>query len=135
MTDVQGFLVDLTLDGTVITARLQDLSLDRTRNVMAKATMKGDGKPTQLAGQETGTLSMNGQVDTAGQAGLETTWEKTDSVAFSLEIGDGATIDAGTYTGQVLLGSFNVSTAADGMVDFALSGDTYGAVTYTPPTP
>ena len=130
--DIQGFLCTLTLDGEDITVLLNDLSLSRAKNVMSKPTMDGTGVPQQLVGNKTGTLSMNGQVDTAGQAGLETSWAKDASVAFSLVVGDGATIKAGTYTGAVVLSAFDIDTAASDSFNFALSGETAGVV-YTAP--
>ena len=132
MTDVQGFLVELTLDTVVITARCNDVALSRAKNVMSKATMDGTGFPQQLVGLKTGTLGMNGQVDTAGQAGLEATWAKDTKVAFILVVGDGGTIDAGTYEGSLALSTFDVEAAADGLWNFSLSGDT-DTVLYAPP--
>jgi len=133
MTDLPGFLVALTLDGTEITAQCNDVALNRTRNAMAKATMDGTGFPTQLAGQETGELAMNGQVDTAGWKGLEQTWGKAAVVPFNLVVGDSGTIDAGTYSGSVLLSSYGAEASADGMWNFALTGTTSGLVLFTPP--
>jgi len=132
MSDIQGFLVTLTLDTVEITAQCTDVTLSRAKNVMSKPTMDGTGFPQQLIGQNTGTLSMNGQVDTVGQEGLEATWIKWAKVAFILDVGDGATIKAGTYNGSVSLSSFDVEAAADGMWNFSLSGDT-DSVSYTPP--
>lgn len=132
MSDIQGFLVDLTLDSTLITAQLNSLSLSRAKNVMSKPTMDGTGIPLQLAGQHTGTLDMSGQVDTAGQTGLEATWAKDVKVAFVLVVGDGATINAGTYNGSVTLSAFNIDTAADDAFNFSLSGVT-DSVSFTPP--
>jgi len=103
MADVQGFLVTLTLDTVEITAFCNDVTLSRAKNVMSKPTMDGTGVPIQLTGSLTGTLSMSGQVDTAGQDGLETTWAKdteaaaSDAWNFSL---DGAT-DSVDYVAPV----------------------------------
>jgi len=133
MADVQGFLVSLTLDGDVITALCSDVSLTRAKNVMSKPTMDGTGVPTQLAGQATGTLSMNGQVDTVGQDTLETTWVLNTKVPFILDVGDNATIKAGTYIGNVTLSAFDIDAAASDSWNFALSGAT-DSVTYTPVT-
>ncbi len=133
MADVQGFLVTLTLDTVEITALCNDVALSRSRDVMSKPTMDGSGEPGQLPGQLTGTLSMTGQVDTAGQAGLETTWAKDAAVAFAMVVGDGATIDAGTYAGQVALTTFDIEAAASDAWNFSLDGTTR-SVTYTPPT-
>jgi len=132
MSDVAGFLVTLTLDSVEITAQCNDVALARSKNVMSKPTMDGTGTPQQLVGQNTGTLSMNGQVDTAGQTGLEDTWLKQTKVEFAIDVGDGATIQAGTYEGSVSLASFDVEAAADGMWNFTLSGAT-DSVSFAPP--
>ena len=132
MSDIQGFLVELTLDGNIIDVYCNDVALARAKNVMAKATMDGTGVPTQLVGLSTGTLSMNGQVDTAGQTVLEATWAKDTKVAFILVVGDGGTIDAGTYEGFLALSTFDVEAAADGLWNFSLSGDT-DTVSFAPP--
>ena len=132
MADVQGFLCTLTLDGEDITVLLNDLSLSRAKNVMSKPTMDGTGVPQQLVGNQTGTLAMNGQVDTVGQETLEATWAEDWSVAFALEVGDGATILAGTYTGAVVLSAFDIDTAASDSFNFALSGETAGVVYAAP---
>ncbi len=132
MSDIQGFLVQLTLDTTEITALCNDVSLTRDKNVMVKATMDGTGVPHQLVGSKTGTLSMTGQVDTAGQEGLETTWLKDVKVAFVLVVGDGGTVDAGTYNGSVTLSSFTIDAAASDAWNFSLDGAT-DSVSYAPP--
>ncbi len=134
MADVQGFLVTLTLDAVEITAFCNDVTLSRAKNVMSKPTMDGTGVPIQLAGSLTGTLSMSGQVDTAGQDGLETTWAKDTAVAFILEVGDGATIQAGTYSGNVTLSTFDVEAAASDAWNFSLEGAT-DSVDYVAPVP
>lgn len=132
MGDVQGFLVTLTLDSTVITALCNNVYLSRAKNVMSKPTMDGTGIPINLAGSETGTLTMSGQVDTAGQTGLEATWVKSVKVAFILDVGDGAAIKAGTYNGSVTLQTFDIEAAASDAWNFTLDGLTE-SVSYTPP--
>jgi len=129
---VQGFLVTLTLDSVPITALCNDVTLSRSKNVMSKATMDGSGVPVQLAGSLTGTLSMSGQVDTAGQEGLETTWAKDTAVAFIIDIGDGATIAAGTYSGNVTLSTFDIDAAASDSWNFSIDGAT-DSVDYVAP--
>jgi len=132
MADVQGFLVTLTLDQAEITALCNNVALSRSKNVMSKTTMDGTGIPQQLVGQSTGTLSMAGQVDTTGQEGLEATWAKDTKVAFILVVGDGATIDAGTYNGSVTLTNLAVDASADNTWNFSLDGAT-DSVSYAPP--
>ena len=129
--DIPGFLVTLTLDAVEITAVCNDVSLTRAKNVMSKPTMDGTGIPIQLAGSKTGELSMTGQVDTAGQEGLETTWLKDTKVAFVLEVGDGATVQAGTYNGSVTLSQFDIDAAASDAWNFSLSGAT-DSVSFSP---
>lgn len=131
MTDVQGFLATVTVDTVDITALLNDVSLGRSKNVMAKPTMDGSGDAIKLVGQKTGTLSVTGQVDTAGHAGLESTWAKDVKVSFSIEMGDGGTIDAGSYAGNVTLSDFQVEAATDDTWNVTLAGDT-DSIVYTP---
>ena len=131
MADIQGFLTTVVIDGTDVTAQFGDVALSLSKNVMSKPTMDGTGDPLKLVGQKSGTLTVNGQVDTAGFAGLNTTWAKDTKVPFSVEIGDGATIDAGTYSGSVTLNSFAPEASADDTWNVAISGDT-DSVVYTP---
>jgi len=131
MSDVQGFLVTLTLNTDEITALCNDVSLTRGKNVMAKPTMDGTGRPQQLVGNETGELSMSGQVDTVGQEVLEATWVFNTKVAFVLDVGDGATIKAGTYNGSVTLSQFDIEAAASDAWNFTLSGAT-DSVSFAP---
>ena len=96
MTDVQGFLALITLDTSDITAYLNDASFDRTKTVETKPTMDGTGIPLKLVTQKDGTLTLDGQVDTAGQSVLETIFAKDTPRPVVASMGDGATIDAGT---------------------------------------
>jgi len=134
--DVQGFLVTLTLDGNDITVQCTNLSLDRAKAALKKSTMDGTGSPTYLPGEETGVFDIAGSVipGATNIEALETTWAKQVEVPFIIDVGDGATIEAGTYTGNTLLNTFNVVTAPDDTWTFDISGDT-GKITYTAPTP
>jgi len=134
--DVQGFLVTLTLDGNAVTALCTSLGIDRAKVAMKKSTMDGTGSPTYLNGEETGTFDMGGSVipGAANQEALEVTWAKTVAVPFIIDVGDGATIEAGVYSGDTVLTSFDVSTAPDDTWSFEISGDT-GRIVYTAPTP
>ena len=133
MTDIQGFLVTMTLDGADVTLWLNDLTLERSKAILNKATMDGTGYPTQLPSSKSGALNMNGQVDTAGAQVLEATWAKDVPVAFSLVVGDGATIAAGTYSGNLALSDFAIETSADDAWNFGLQSVTSGAVAYAAP--
>ncbi len=132
MADVQGFLTTVTIDGTNVTAQFNDVSLAFSKNVMMKPTMDGTGDAAKLTGQKSGTLTVSGQVDTVGFAGLNATWAKDTAVAFVVDIGDGATIDAGSYAGNVTLSQFDVESSADDTWNFTLAGDT-DSVVYTLP--
>ena len=134
--DINGFLVTLTLDGNVITALCTNLGFDRTVSSLKKSVMDGTGSPTYLGSEETGTFNIVGSVieGAAGVEALETTWAKKAEVPFIIEVGDGATIDAGTYSGDTLLNAFNITAAPDDTWSFDITGDT-GIIAYTPPAP
>ena len=132
MTDVQGFLTTVTIDGTNVTAQFNDVALAFSKNVMMKPTMDGTGDAAKLTGQKSGTLTVSGQVDTVGFAGLNATWAKDTAVAFVVDIGDGATIDAGSYAGNVTLNSFAPEASAEDTWNVSISGDT-DSVVYTAP--
>ena len=135
-TDIPGFLVTLTLDDNVITALCTNLGIERSRVALKKSVMDGTGSPTYLDGEETGTFDILGSVieGAAGIEALETTWAKLGAIPFIIEVGDGATVDAGTYSGDTQLNAFNVSTEPDDVWKFEIGGDT-GRITYTPPAP
>ena len=118
MADVQGFLTLFNLDGSDVTLQCNSVGLSQAKNVMSKPTMDGTGNPTKLTGQKTGTLTAAGQVDTVGFGGLNTTWEKDTAVAFSLRMGDGAGVQAGTYSGNVTLSALDVDSSADDTWNF-----------------
>ena len=134
MADIQGFYVTLTLDTNDITLYCNNLTLDRTRNVLTKPTMDGTGEPKFLGGTRVGNLSMDGQVDSDGNALLEATWAKDEAVPFTLIVGEDATITAGSYAGEILLDGNSISVAADDSWDFSMSGAAR-AIVFTAPTP
>jgi hypothetical protein len=135
-SDIQGFLVVLTLDGNVITAQCTNLGIDRSKASLKKSVMDGTGNPTYLPGEETGAFAVIGSViEGAGNIeALEVTWSKEVEVPFIILVGDGATVDAGTYSGDTLLSTFNITTSPDDTWTFDIAGDT-GKITYTAPTP
>jgi hypothetical protein len=134
--DIPGFLVTLTLDGNVITALCTNLGLERSKASMKKSVMDGTGSPTFLPGEETGAFAIIGSVieGATNIEALETTWSKAVEVPFIIDVGDGATIEAGIYTGDTLLNEFNIATDPADTWTFDINGDT-GKITYTAPTP
>ena len=134
--DIQGFLVVLTLDGNDITVQCTRLAVDRSKASLKKSTMDGTGSPEYIPGEETGQLGITGSVIEGAVAieALEETWAKAAEVPFSVLVGDGATVDAGTYSGDTLLQTFNVGTEPSDTWSFDMVGDT-GKIVYTPPTP
>lgn len=131
MADVQAFYTQITLDGSRVEAYCNDVQMPRNINVMEKPTMDGSGVPLLLAGQRTGSVSLSGQVDTVGQAIFEAEFDAAVPVTLVVEVGDGATIDAGTYTGTVIVNSLPVEAAADDTWNFSL--DATGFMVYTAP--
>jgi hypothetical protein len=134
MAFVQGFLASITLDSTDITLFTADVSLDRSKTVLNKATMNGTGFMASIPGLQSGTLSINGHVDQANLNALETTWAKGTTVTFAFEVNEGLSTD-GSYAGSVTCSGLSVDTSAEGNWAFSLSGDLSGAVTYTPSSP
>jgi len=132
MADIAGHITTVTLDSTNITAQMNDVALAQAKNVMSKPTMDGTGDPLKLVGQKSGTLTVNGQVDDAGFAGLAATWAKDTAVPFEVVMGDGAALDAGKYSGNVTLSQFDKEAAASDVWNVTISGET-DSVAYTPP--
>lgn len=134
MAFVQGFLAKLTLDGNIITLFVTDVSLDRSKTALDKSVMDGSGDSLMIPGLNTGTLAFNGHIDQANQNLIETTYAKDTVVPFILEVDEGLTTDA-TWAGDIAITEFSTNTTFDGNWAFSLSGDTSGAVTYTPSAP
>lgn len=132
MTDIPGFLAYLSFGPDDMTVYVRDLSLDRNRAVIKKSHMGGTGVPDQMPAEETGRFTMNGDVDTAGLAVIESHYA-TPSISAWLQLGDGLGIDAGTYTFSLVPGDYSVTAAADDLWRFSLTGDISGAVTYQLP--
>lgn len=135
MTDLQGFYVTLSLDGTDITARLESVDLERTKNVKKKSVMDGTPGAEHLATEHVSALAMVGFVDEAGMEALEATYAKNTEVPYSLFVGDAtAGLDAGTYTGNITLARLMMRSTTDDNWRFEMNGDG-GSVVYTPPVP
>lgn len=133
--DLNGFLAIVILDGNTITAQLTNLRFERTVGSNKKSTMDGTGSPTYLAGERAGTFTMDGTIaDDDSHNLIEAIWAKYASVPFSVEVGDGATVDAGTYAGNVLLTRADQVAEPEDAWRFTMAGDT-GEIVFTPPAP
>ncbi len=128
---VQGFLATLTLDTVDITLFVTDVSFDQSKTALDKSVMDSSGDSVMLPGLQTGTLSINGHIDQANLNALETSWAKDTAVAFTLEVNEGLATDA-EWAGNIAMSDFTKATTFDGNWAFSISGDTSGAVTYTP---
>ncbi len=131
---VQGFLAKLILDTVDITLFVTDVSFDQSKTGLDKSVMDGSGDSVMLPGLQTGSLSINGHIDQANLNALETTWAKDVVVAFSLQIAEGLTTEA-KWDGDISMTDFTKATTFDGNWAFSITGDTSGAVTYTPSAP
>ncbi len=134
MAFVQGFLAKLILDSIDITLVITNLDLGRSKTSLDKSVMDGSGESTALPGMTKGTLSFDAHVDQANQNLLEVAFAKQVPVPFVLTVLEGLTTDA-EWTGTVALTGMDVSTSFDGNWDVSLSGDTSGAIVYTPSAP
>jgi len=134
MAFVQGFLAKLILDSIDITLVITNLDLGRSKTSLDKSVMDGTGESTALPGMAKGTLSLDAHIDQANLNLLETSWAKDVPVPFVLTVLEGLTTDS-EWTGTVALSSLDVSTSFDGNWSVSLSGDTSGAVVFTPSAP
>lgn len=133
MTDLQGFYVTLTLDGTDLTPRLESLELERNKNVKKKSVMDGTPGADHLSTEHVSALAMVGFVDEIEQETLEGIYAKNAEVAFSLFLGDATdALDAGTYSGVITLARLMMRSTTDDNWRFEMNGDG-GTVIYTPP--
>jgi predicted secreted protein len=102
---------------------------------MTKPTF-GSAFAHSLGGQKLGTFSANGHVSAEQLADLQTAFNSDAPIAFSLQIGDAAgATDAGIYSGDCVLSSFEITASADGEWDWSIEAQTSGDVTYAPATP
>ncbi len=128
---VQGFLANIVLDGNDITSVTVTTPLSRSREVLSKNVMDNVGAAINIDGLESGALNISGFVNQVEHNKLEVTWAKKAPVVFTLTVAEGLTTDA-SWTGLVVLSTFDVEPVGDGMWEFTLSGDTSTATIYTP---
>jgi hypothetical protein len=124
---VQGFLASISIDGNVITGSVENFNLDRTKNVLNKATMNGSPVGKKIPGSQTGTLSSDGLIDQANMTLLEASWAKETEVAFVLTNEEGATTDM-VWSGNVVLGDLSLNVVSTDVWRFSLSAETSGVV-------
>lgn len=134
-TFVPGYLGTVTLNADDISAIGSVVTLNFQRTSMTKPTF-GNSYAHSLSGQRSGTFSAEGHVSAEQLADLQAAFDAAGPIAFSIQIGDAAgPTDAGMYSGDCNVTSFEVSGSADGEWDWSIEATTSGEVTYAPPTP
>lgn len=132
-TFVPGYLGTVTLNTDDISAVGSVVSLERSRNIMAKPTF---GSPYQysLGGQKLGTFSANGHVSVEHLGALEDAFVSDAPIPFSLQVGEAAgPTDAGLYEGDCVVSTYTIEGNADGEFDWSIEAQTSGPITYTAP--
>lgn len=131
---IQGYLGTITINADpIITANV--LNFNQTRNIMNKPVI-GAPEAFALAGQISGTVSIQGHVSVAQLPELQTIFDSLVPVTFTIQVGDAAgATDAGLYSGNMVLGNLNLTATADGEWDYTADGQTSGTTTFTPGSP
>jgi predicted secreted protein len=134
-TFIPGYLGTVLLNADDISAIGSVVTLGQTRNIMTKPTF-GSAFAHSLGGQKIGSFVASGHVSVEQVNDLQTAFNSDAPIDFSLQIGDAAgSTDAGVYTGQCVLTSFEITASADGEWDWSIDAQTSGDVVYTAPAP
>lgn len=131
---IQGYLGTITINtDPIITANVMNFT--QSRNIMNKPVI-GAPEAFSLAGQISGTVSLQGHVSVAQLPELQVIFDSLVPVAFTIQVGDAAgATDAGLYTGLLVLGNLTLTATADGEWDYTADGQTSGTTTYAPGSP
>lgn len=131
---VPGYLGTITIDSNDLSGGLSATALNRTKADNPKPVF-GQQYAEAVGGQISGEITFEGHVNDNDLPLLEASYAKDSLVPFTLDVGDGATIDAGDYAGNAVFRDLEVTGAADGEWDVSGVLRIAGAVTYTAPTP
>ena len=130
-TFIPGYQAGLTINVIDLGVFGNVLSVRRSKTAPKKPVF-GQQEQQVISGQTSGSLSASGHLASEGPlVGLWAMFEAETSVAYSIQVGSGAT-DAGTFAGNMVVTSLEVSTDAEGEFQWSLSGDFDGAITHTP---
>jgi hypothetical protein len=134
-TFIPGYLGTVLLNADDISAIGSVVTLGQSRNLMTKPTF-GSAFAHSLGGQKLATFSANGHVSAEQLGDLQNAFNSDAPIAFSLQVGDAAgATDAGIYSGDCVLSSFEITASADGEWDWSIEAQTSGDVVYTAPSP
>lgn len=131
---VPGSLGIITFDtNPIITGQTMDFQ--RTKGVLNKPVI-GTPAGYAIAGQMSGTFTVNGHVSVAQLPLLEVSFAKIVPVAFTIQVGDAAGVtDGGLYTGSCVFHTLGIEVSGDGEWEYSCECATTGIVVYAPPTP
>jgi hypothetical protein len=134
-TFIPGYEATITLNADDFSTVGSVISFEQAKNVLAKPTF-GSASAHSLGGQKSGTITASGHISAEKVGDLQTAFDQSAPIEFSIQIGDAAgPTDGGLYTGQCTISRLTVEANADGEWDWSLEAQTSGDVTYAPATP
>lgn len=117
----------------VVTA--EKLTFNRTRNATLLPIFRGEYQQA-IGGQKTGTVGSSGHVAIEEIAALEANFEEGALLAYLVQLGlETQEDDGGSYTGLIVVTSYNIGADANGKVDWTMDGTFNGAPTWAPGAP
>ena len=129
---VPGYLGSITIDATDVSAVGMVLGFDRSKASLPKPTF-GSQFRRSASGQISATITFDGHVSPEFLPGLETSFAKSQPIAYIMQIGAALSeTDAGQYTGNAIFTALNISGEAEGEFEFSATLETDGDITYTP---
>jgi hypothetical protein len=131
-TFIAGYLAEMSLGAVALEQAAATGSLKLDKNIMRKPTA-GDQAPVAIAGQRTGELSLDGHCSTEDVTLLNTAYDSDTELAFVFQIGESGGDDAGSYAGNCLVESFEMTWVAEDDWSFTMSAITSGDTAFTPP--
>lgn len=128
---VSGYLTELTIDSVVHSIWTNTAGLDMSQTVLAKAVF-GSRFPTKIVAQQDATLDSTGHISPAAAAALDAARLASTPIAYVMQIGEVGGNDAGSYSGNGLVGQFVVSADAEGQIQFTLTIECSDDPVYAP---
>jgi predicted secreted protein len=131
-TFIPGYLTVINANSEDITANIEVVDYDQSRNVVNKRLMGSKGT-SKVAGKIDRSWSLRGNLTAEQAENFQDIFELDAPFAFTLQIGEGAgATDSGLYSGNAIAASYRITGNADGDYSINLDLQAHGDVTYTP---
>ena len=133
MSTIPGYIATLSVDGQAINGFSSDATLTLNNEILDKTTL-GVSERVKIPGLQDGSWTAAMHLDTAGIVALQAAFASTTPVAFVFRAGAvGAPNDAGQYTGDCIIGDYEVTGSVDDNWSLNIDAEITGPVPFTAP--